>query len=190
MAVLILGLVAILGLHFLKVVAPAGRGALISRIGEGPYKGLYSLISLLGLVLIVWGFDRAWQDPVFLYTPPSWGRHVAMALMIPALILVFASIFPARWIGRTVKHRLLTATMLWAVAHLLANGDLAGIVLFGAFLVWAVIDLILQPAVPSPTTAESGFGTGDIAAILAGVALYAALIAGLHFWLFGVSPIN
>jgi uncharacterized membrane protein len=111
-------------------------------------------------------------------------------LMIPALILVFASVFPARWIGRYVKHRLLAATILWAVAHLLANGDLAGVLLFGAFLVWAAIDLILQPSAADSVTAEGRFGTGDIAAILAGIALYAVLLAGLHFWLFGVSPIS
>jgi uncharacterized membrane protein len=186
---LILGLVIVLGTHFFKVVAPAGREALIGRMGEGAYKGVYSLLSLLGLVLIVWGFDRAWQDPVFLYTPPAWGRHVAMAFMIPALILVFASIFPARGIGRYVPHRLLTATVLWASAHLLANGDLAGVVLFTAFLAWAVIDLIFQPA-EAASGAEGGFGTGDVAAIVAGIALYAVFLAGLHFWLFGVSPIG
>jgi uncharacterized membrane protein len=190
MAALILGLVIVLGLHLFKAVAPTGREALLSRLGEGPYKGVYSLVSLLGLALIVWGFGRAWQDPVFVYAPPAWGRHVAMAFMLPALILVFASVFPARWIGGQVKHRLLTATILWASAHLLANGDLAGLVLFAAFLAWAVIDLILQPAIPGPTAADGHFGTWDIAAILAGVALYAVLIAGLHFWLFGVSPIN
>jgi uncharacterized membrane protein len=123
MAVLILGLVVVLGTHSLKAFAPAWRLALVNRLGEGPYKGLYSAVSLIGLILIVWGFGLAWQDPTFVYTPPSWGRHVAMALMIPALILVFASVFPARWIGRYVSHRLLTATMLWSVAHLLANGD-------------------------------------------------------------------
>jgi uncharacterized membrane protein len=190
MTVLILGLALFLGPHLFKSVVPAGREAVLSSLGENPYKAIYSLVSLLGLALIVWGFDRAWQDPVFVYTPPAWGRHAAMAFMLAALILVFASVFPARWIGRQVKHRLLTATILWASAHLLANGDLAGLVLFATFLAWAVIDLILQPATPRPTLADSHFGIWDIAAILAGVALYAVLIAGLHFWLFGVSPIN
>jgi uncharacterized membrane protein len=189
MAVLILGLIVVLGTHLLKVFAPAWRLALVNRLGEGPYKGLHSAVSLIGLILIVWGFGLAWQDPTFVYAPPTWGRHVAMALMIPALILVFASVFPAHWIGRYVSHRLLTATMLWAVAHLLANGDLAGVVLFAAFLVWALVDRFMQQ--PSgPSAAPVGPGRGDYAAIAAGLALYAALVGGLHFWLFGVSPVG
>ena len=190
MEVLIFGLIVVLGTHSLKVFAPAWRTALVARLGDGPYKGLYSLVSLLGLVLIVWGFARAWQDPVFLYSPPAWGRHLAMALMIPALILVFSSAFPARWIKRYVGHPLLTATMLWALAHLFANGDLAGVVLFLAFLAWAVVDRLWQPATQSVAAPPARPGNADFAAIMAGLALYAGLIAGIHLWLFGVSPIG
>jgi uncharacterized membrane protein len=187
MAVLIFGLIVVLGTHSLKAFAPAWRLALVDRLGDGAYRALHSAVSLVGLVLIVWGFGLAWQDPKFVYAPPSWGRHVAMALMIPALILAFASVFPAHWIGRYVSHRLLTATMLWAVAHLLANGDLAGVVLFAAFLTWALVDRLMQP--PSgASAAPAAPGKGDYAAIAAGLALYAALVGGLHFWLFGVSP--
>jgi uncharacterized membrane protein len=188
MAFLILGLVVVLGTHSLKVFAPAWRLALVNRLGEGPFKGLYSAVSLAGLILIVWGFGLAWQDPTFVYAPPSWGRHIAMALMIPALILVFASVFPAHWIGRYVTHRLLTATMLWAVAHLLANGDLAGVVLFSGFLVWALVDRFMQPS--SPSAGPAAPDRADYAAIAAGLALYGALVGGLHFWLFGVSPVG
>lgn len=189
MATLILGLVLIIGIHSLKMVAPAWRAGLVARFGEGTYRGVYSLLSALGLALIVWGFTFAWEKPVFLYTPPSWGRHLAMALMLLALILVFASLFPAAGIRRIVAHPLVAATMLWAVAHLFANGDLAGVVLFAAFLVWAIVDRVFQT--PAATGVKNGdaFGMWDIAAILAGIALYSALLAGLHFWLFGVSPI-
>jgi uncharacterized membrane protein len=190
MAILILGLVLVLGAHMLKAAAPDWRTAMVVRLGEGPYRGLYSLVSLAGLVLIVWGFGRAWQDPTFLYAPPTWGRHLAMALMIPALILVFSSVFPAAWIKRFVSHPLLAATMLWAVAHLFANGDLAGVVLFAAFFIWAVADRLMQPATADPATVPGSPGRGDYAAIAVGLALYAALVGGLHFWLFGVSPVG
>jgi uncharacterized membrane protein len=189
MAMMIAGLVLMLGIHSVKLVAPNWREAAIARLGEGPYKGLYSVISLVGLALVVWGFARAWEAPVFVYTPPGWGRHVAMALMIPALILVFASVFPALGIKRFVAHPLLSATALWSVAHLFANGDLAGVVLFGAILVWAVIDRLAQPRQAEAEVATGAFGKSDFAAVLAGVALYIVLIAGLHYWLFGVSPI-
>jgi uncharacterized membrane protein len=190
MEVLIFGLIVVLGTHSLKVFAPAWRTALVARFGEGPYRGLYSLVSLIGLILTVWGFGRAWQDPTFVYAPPSWGRHVAMALMVPALILVFSSVFPAGWIKRYVNHPLLIATMLWAIAHLLANGDLAGVVLFAAFLIWAVVDRLVQPVRSAPAGIAAKPGRGDYAAIAAGLALYAALVGGLHFWLFGVSPVS
>lgn len=189
MTLLIVGLVLMLGIHSAKVVAPGMREAAVARLGDGPYKGIYSLVSLVGLVLVGWGFARAWEAPVFLYTPPSWGRHLALAVMIPALILVFASLFPASGIKRFVTHPLLLATMLWALAHLFANGDLAGVVLFGAILLWAVVDRFAQPKEAEAEVAGIGFGGWDLAAILAGIALYVVLIAGLHYWLFGVSPI-
>ena len=189
MAALILGLVLVIGIHSLKIVAPAWRAGLVARLGEGTFRGVYSLISALGLVLVVWGFALAWENPVFIYTPPSWGRHLAMALMLLALILVFASLFPAGWIKRIIVHPLVTATMLWALAHLFANGDLAGVVIFAAFLIWAVVDRVFQPSTTTSAKTGNAFEIWDIAAIVAGIALYAALLAGLHFWLFGVSPI-
>lgn len=189
MAIMVVGLVLMLGTHSARIVAPGFREAAVARIGEGPYKGLYALVALAGLVLVVWGFARAGEDPVFLYAPPSWGRHLAMALMIPALILVFSSLFPASGIKRFVVHPLLAATILWATAHLFANGDLAGVLLFGAILVWAVIDRIAQPQGMAFQATVGAFGKWDWAAVAAGIALYIVLIAGLHYWLFGVSPI-
>ena len=189
MAIMVVGLVLMLGIHSVKVAAPGWREAAIARLGDGPYKGLYSLISLIGLVLVIWGFTRASEAPVFVYTPPSWGRHVAVALMVPALILVFASASPALGIKRFVAHPLLSATALWAVAHLFANGGLAGVMLFGAILAWVVIDWIAQPLRSQAESATGAFGKWDFAAVLAGIALYIVLIAGLHYWLFGVSPI-
>lgn len=187
MAVLIAGLIVMLGLHSIKIVAPRWRASVVARYGEGPYKGAYSLVAISGLVLIVWGFARTWSDPVFLYTPPGWGRHLAMALMAPALVFVFASVFPPGGIKRYVGHPLLIATIVWAVAHILANGDLGGVLLFAAFLVWAVADWMAQPG--ADRRSRSAFNTWDIASVVIGLLLYVALIAGLHYWLFGVSPI-
>ena len=103
--------------------------------------------------------------------------------------MVFTSIFPIGRIKRLVDHPLLTATMLWGLGHLFANGDLAGVVLFSAFLAWAVIDRLRQSANSFAATNVGMSGIWDIAAVFAGVALYAVLLAGLHFWLFGVSPL-
>ncbi len=189
MAILILGLVLVLGIHSLKIVLPTWQADLVTRIGEGVYKGLYSLVSSIGLILIIWGFARAWQAPVFLYTPPAWGRHVTLALMLPALIFAFTSIFPIGRIKRLVGHPLLTATMLWGLGHLFANGDLAGVVLFSTFFAWAMIDRLRQSTNSFTATNVVVSGIWDVAAILAGVALYAVLLAGLHLWLFGVSPL-
>lgn len=189
MAILIIGLIVFLGVHSVKIAFPNWRATVMVRYGEGPYKGVYSLIAALGLVLIVWGFYRAWIDPVFLYFAPIWGRHLALTLMAPALILAFASVFPAGWIRRYINHPLLAATILWSAAHILANGDLAGLVLFAAFLVWAIVDWIAQPEVVAGPTKVGSFGLWDIAAVAAGIGLYVVLIAGLHYLLFGVSPI-
>lgn len=187
MVVLIAGLIALLGVHSIKIVAPRWRDRVVARYGEGTYKGVYSLVAISGLVLIVWGFARSGNDPVFLYTPPGWGRHLAMTLMAPALILACASAFPPGGIKRLVRHPLLFATMLWAAAHILANGDLGGVVLFTAFLVWSAVDWMAQPG--GDRLPRSAFNKWDIASVVAGVLLYVALIAGLHYWLFGVSPI-
>jgi uncharacterized membrane protein len=187
MVVLIAGLVALLGVHSIKIAAPGWRDSVVARYGVGPYKGAYSVVAISGLVLVIWGFSRTWDDPVFLYAPPGWGRHLVMTLMLPASILAFASVFPAGGIKRYVGHPLLFATMLWAAGHILANGDLGGVVLFAAFLVWSVADWMAQPGTERPS--RSAFNKSDIAAVAVGLLLYVALIAGLHYWLFGVSPI-
>jgi uncharacterized membrane protein len=189
MAILILGLVLIIVPHMINVVVPAWRTGMKARWGTPIYAAAYSAVSLAGLVLVVWGFALAWQDPRFVYTPPSWGRHITLTLMIFALILAFAAVFPAGWIKTRVGHPLLTATMLWGAGHLFANGDLAGVVLFGAFLAWAVIDRLLQPPLAGAPEAVRP-GKSDLAAIVAGLVLYVVLVGGLHYWLFGVSPLG
>ena len=188
MPLLIVGLILFLGAHSMRMAAPSLRDGMIARLGEGSFKGLYSLVSLIGIVLIVWGFARASDDPDFLYLPPGWARHVAEALMLPALVLFVASVLPGGRIKRAMHHPLLLSVLLWAIAHLFVNGDLAGVVLFGAVLIWAVADLFAQRFRPATRIAVSSSWTYDIIAVVAGAGLYAVLVWRLHFWLFGVSP--
>jgi len=190
MTVLILGLILFLGTHSVSVVAPAWRDAMHARLGEGPWKGLYSVASAVGFVLIVIGYGLARQQPVALYTPPLWLRHLALLLLVPVFPLLMAVYLPGR-IKSAARHPMLLATKLWAVAHLLANGTAADVLLFGGFLAWAVADRIslkhraqraLPGARPSPFN--------DAIAVLGGLALYALFLLRAHAWLFGVSPLG
>jgi uncharacterized membrane protein len=154
-------------------------------MGEWTWKGLYALVSLAGFVLIVWGYGLARQDPVVLYTPPAWLHPVAMVLLIPVFPLLLAAYLPGR-IQAAARHPMLAATKLWAVAHLLANGMLADVLLFGAFLVWAVLDRIsmkhrTQRAIPALPRARAN----DVIAVIGGLALYAAFVLWLHGALIG-----
>ena len=141
MLVLLLGLVLFLGVHSVRIVAPAWREAMIARRGDNAWKGLYSLVAGLGLVLIVWGYGLARLDPVVLYAPPLWARHIALVLMMPVVVMLAAAYIPGR-IKSALKHPMLAAVKLWAVAHLIANGTLADVLLFGSLLAWAVVDRI------------------------------------------------
>ncbi len=185
MTVLILGLVLFLGVHSVSIAAPGWRDAQVRRLGELPWKGLYAAVALVGFVLIVWGYGQARLSPVVLYGPPSWGRHLAMLLMLPVFVLLVAGHSPGR-IRSTLKHPMLVAVKLWAVAHLLANGTLADVVLFGALLAWAVVDRISVKHRPGSTPAPAPFGRGDIIALVVGLVLYAAFVFWLHGWWIGI----
>ena len=191
MPVLIVGLVLFLGVHSVAIVAPALRARTIHRLGEGAWKGLYALVSLVGFVLICYGFGLARQAPVVLYSPPIWLRHVALILMLPVFPLIIAAYLPGR-IKTAAKHPMLAAVKLWAFAHLLANGLLADVLLFGAFLAWAVVDRISLKRRSTPQllrTAPRG-PLNDVIAVVLGLAIYALLIGWAHVRLFGVSPLN
>jgi uncharacterized membrane protein len=190
MPVLIVGLVLFLGVHSVAIVAPALRARTIHRLGEGAWKGLYALVSLVGFVLICYGFGLARQAPVVLYSPPIWLRHVALILMLPVFPLIIAAYLPGR-IKTAAKHPMLAAVKLWAFAHLLANGLLADVLLFGAFLAWAVVDRISLKRRSTPQllrTAPRG-PLNDVIAVVLGLAIYALLIGWAHVRLFGVSPL-
>jgi uncharacterized membrane protein len=180
LVVLVIGLIILLGAHVF-VTCRQARAALVARIGEAPYKLLFSLVSLVGIVVIVWGFGlyRA-SGYIQVWVPPTWMRHVTVALMWPAVICVVAAYVRGN-IARTLKHPLLVGVKTWALAHLLANGDLGGIILFGAVMLWAGYDRVTlkrrsdpgAPAIP-----YGGWGN-DVIAVVVGTILYLAL--GLLF---------
>jgi uncharacterized membrane protein len=139
MTLLILGLVIFLGLHSTRIVAESWRAGMLTRLGDKGWKGLYSVLSLVGFALIVWGYGAARQQPVVLWGTPVWTRHLAALLTVPAFVLLMAAYVPGNSIKAAVKHPMVLSVKLWALAHLLANNSLADVLLFGGFLVWAVL---------------------------------------------------
>lgn len=190
MSLLIVALLLFLGLHSIAFVAPGLRDRARSRFGEGVWKGLYSLVSLLGFVLICYGFGMARHAPVILYTPPAWLRHAALVVMLPVFPLLVAAYLPGR-IKTATKHPMLAAVKIWAFAHLLANGRLADVVLFGAFLAWAVADRISWKHRPPQVLRNAPARRwNDALALGLGLAIYALLVGWGHLRLFGVSPLG
>ena len=189
MGIFLVGLVIFLGIHTVSIVAPQWRAGQVTRLGEGPWKGLYAGLAAIGLGLLIYGYGVARQAPIVLYTPPPALRHVALLLMLPAFPLLIAAYFPGR-IKAAVKHPLLLATKLWATAHLLANGTLADVLLFGGFLVWAIADRIsVKRRAAGTTPGAPPRAYNDAVAVLVGLALYAFFVLKAHRWLFGVSPL-
>ena len=189
MSLLIVGLIIFLGIHSIAIFAPGLRERVRSRLGEGPWKGLYSLISLLGFVLIIYGFGLARQSPVVLYTPPPWMRPVTAILMLPVFPLLIAAYLPGR-IKTAAKHPMLAAVKFWALAHLLANGMLADVLLFGGFLAWAVMDRISLKKRPQNLRTAPPARFNDAIAVIAGLVLYVIFIGWAHLPLFGVPPLG
>jgi len=193
MMVLIVGLILFLGVHLVPT-SPELRDGLKERIGEAPYKAIFSLLSIAGLAIIVLGFHKLQLHPgknPILWDPPVWTRHIAVALMLPAMILLVAAVIPSR-IRTAVRHPMLIAIKTWALAHLLANGDLGAMLLFGSFLAFAVYDRISlkRRAVQAPPVSVlAPHAINDVIVVVVGVALYAALLMGGHQWLIGVAPI-
>jgi len=184
------GLVLFVGTHSVGSGADDWRGARIARLGLMPWKGIVSVISIIGFVLIVWGYGEARSNPIVLYSPPVWTRHIAALLTVPAFILLVAAYIPGTRIKRAVGHPMVAAVKIWAFAHLLANGTLADVVLFGAFLAWAVADYIA--ARRRDRAAGTVFTVGpvsrDIAAVIIGLAAWAAFAFWLHAAWIGVRP--
>jgi uncharacterized membrane protein len=190
MSVLIAGLVIFLAVHSVSIFNEPWRDRMVVKLGEWGWKGVYSVVAIIGFLLIVRGYGLARLDPVILYTPPMWLRHVSMLLLIPVFILLLAAYLPGR-IQAATRHPMLIAVKLWAVAHLAANGTLADVLLFGSFLAWAVMDRIsMKRRLARPVPGAPPSRVNDIMAVLLGLALYAAFVLWLHAWLIGVSPMQ
>ena len=185
---LVLGLAVFLGVHSIAIFAPGVRDRLVARIGLVPWKVVYSIASLVGLRMIVGGYAQARLEPVLLYSPPLWLRHVAALIMLPVFPLLIAAYLPGR-IKAAVKHPMLAATKAWAVAHLLANGMLADVLLFGGFLAWAVLDRISVGKRPTATVAaRTGPLRNDVIAVVAGLVVYVVFVKWAHLHLIGIPP--
>ncbi|MDP3458601.1 MAG: NnrU family protein [Hyphomonas sp.] len=188
MTYLVLGLVIFFGTHLFSAYRSREPGKdLRKKMGEGPYMGLYSLVSIAGFALIVWGFGAA-RPAQILYTPPAYLAHINLLLMAIAMILLAAAYLPTGRIKKAVRHPMLAAVKVWAFGHLLANGELNSVVLFGSFLAYAVLDRIAVKKRgdngPGPDAAVNGMG--DVGAVVVGLGAYAAILLWLHPVLFGV----
>lgn len=189
--VMIAGLVVFLGMHMFTTQRDA-RARLIASLGEGTYKIVYSLVSAVGLALIIWGFARYRATGMYaVWDPPVATKHIAAALMLLAVIMVVASYIRGR-IYTTLKHPMLAGVKLWAAAHLLANGDLGSIILFGSFLAWAVFDRISlkrRSDAGAPPIPVGGM-TNDLIAVAVGVVAYLALAFAFHPAVIGVPVVG
>jgi len=192
MAVLILGLVLFLGAHSVRIFANDWRSRQVARLGEKGWKGLYTLVSIAGFALIIWGFGLARQQPVLLYVPPMWLRHLNALFTLIAFILVVAAYAPGNHFKAKLGHPMLAGVKTWAFGHLLATGMLHDVVLFGAFLLWAVVDFISarRRDRAAGVTYPAGTVKGDIIVVVAGVVAWAVFAFWLHGWLIGVKPMG
>lgn len=191
MPFLVLGLVLFLGVHSVRIVADDWRERTIARIGEKRWKGIYSIASLAGFVLIVWGFGLARAHPLQLWSPPVAMRHLAALLTLIAFVLLAGAYVPRNGIKARVHHPMVLGVKVWALAHLLANGNLAHVVLFGAFLGWAVLNFSAARRRDRLAGAEYAAGTtgATLATLLIGAVAWAVFAFWLHGWLIGVRPI-
>ena len=190
MSVLILGLVLFLGVHSVRIVADGWRGAVVARLGDNAWKGAYSLLSLLGFALIVWGYGLARQQPVVLWASPTWTRHLAALLTLPAFVMVTAAYVPGNRIKAALKHPMLLGVKTWAVAHLIANNTLADVLLFGAFLLWAVFDFrsSRQRDRAAHTVYPPGRSGPTVVTVVVGVVAWLVFAFWAHGALIGVRP--
>lgn len=191
MTVLVLGLVLFLGMHSVRIVADDWRRARIAAMGPGSWKGAYTLVSLAGLVLVVWGFGLARQAPLELWQPPAWTRHLASLLTWIAFVLVVAAYVPRSRLRAAIGHPMVAGVVLWALAHLLANGALADVVLFGAFLLWAVLDFGSARGRDRASGApvRTGLWANDLVTVVVGTVAWYAFAMYLHQPLIGTRPI-
>jgi uncharacterized membrane protein len=192
MSYLIAGLIVFLGVHSIRILSEDSRTQLRNKLGENAYKGIYSVISLLGFGMLVWGFGVARETPVVLWTPPIGMRHLASLLTLLAFVLLAATYVPGNAIKARVHHPMVLSVKTWALAHLLATGTAAHLLLFGSFLVWGVLSFVAarrrDRAQGAVYAAGSLQGTG--VTIVAGVVAWAAFAFYLHGALIGIRPLG
>ena len=192
MSVLVLGLVIFLGAHSVRIFAESWRTRQVARLGANGWKSLYSVVSVVGFALIIWGYGIARRDPVLLWTPPVWAPHLTALLTLIAFVLFVAAYVPRNHFKAWVKHPMSLSAGLWALGHLLANGTLNAVVLFAAFLVWGVLgyraarqrDLVSGVVYPAGTVAM------DAVALVVGVVAWVVFVFWLHGWWIGVKPLG
>ena len=190
MGMLILGLVIFLGVHSVRIVADDQRTQFIAQRGAGAWKGLYSLLSIAGFVLLVWGYGLARQQPVVLWSPPLGMRHAASLLTLVSFVLLAATYVPRNSIKARLHHPMVLAVKVWALGHLLANGTLADVLLFGSFLLWAVLSFKAARGRDraAGTTYPAGTLAGTGIAVVVGVAAWLGFALWAHGVLIGVRP--
>lgn len=190
---LVLGLLIFLGVHSVRIVAPSWRARVIKYRGMQTWKPIYAAVALVGFVLLIWGYGQARLSPIPLYVPPTWMRHLSALLMLPVFVLL-ASVYLPGTIHSKARHPMLVAVKLWALAHLLANGNLADVLLFGGFLAWTVADRISvarrdRDAIDQNEIHPVGSRFNDWIALAIGLALYAVFVLWVHEFLMGVRPL-
>lgn len=184
---LIVGLVVFHLHHSLKLLAPNWRQARIDAWGKRNWVVSYSAISILTLVLVIYGYSKAWPQADYLYILPFWVNHITLLLMAVSFTLLMFSFNPSR-MARITKYPAFAAVSLWSFAHLLANGDMASILLFGSFLIWSSLNWLVlsKNNTPKPTLSPLLY---DLFKVIIGLAVWLLFILKIHYWLFGVSPI-
>ena len=191
MSLLIIGLIIFLGSHSCRIFAEPWRNHMIDRLGEVKWKGLYTIISIIGLVLVVIGYGQARQTPVVLWQPATYLTHIAILLNLVAFIFLAGSSPSNNAIRLKLKHPMILGVKVWALAHLLANGTLVDLILFGSFLLWAVLDFRSARKRPILMPEKAVVSTkATVIVIVSGIIIWAAFIFGLHQYLIGVSPLG
>jgi uncharacterized membrane protein len=192
MTALIAGLVVFLGVHSLRIVADGWRTTLIEKTGISTYRAMHGALSLLGLVLIIAGYGAARTVPVTLWQPPGWAIHLAILLTIPSFVLLAASVLPGTRIRNKIGHPLFLGVKVWALAHLMANGTLADLILFGAFLLWSVFGYASAQRRDrkAGTVYVVGSPWRDVAVVIGGLVAWVVFALWLHTLLIGVAPLS
>lgn len=190
MPVLILGLVLFLGMHSLRIFADGWRSRQRAKLGEKTWKGLFALVSIVGFVLICWGFGLARHHPVLLYVPPLWLRHLNALFMLIAFVLLAAARVPRNHLKARLHHPQVLAVKVWAFGHLLATGMLHDVLLFGAFLLWAIVLFAASRRRDrrEATVYPAGTAKGTVLTVVIGIVAWTVFALWLHLWLIGVNP--